>query len=630
MQIAQWLCAACMVTAVSAQGGELLNLDTLVYPGGTIAAAISPDGKHIAAITYDGLDNALKLADTETLKFKTIFSARVVTDGRGYYNKSPLAVDWIGDDLMAVDFTFRAGSLDLKGHQVTDLGEGYIGRVNDDDPYSALVMAYDDMDENVISRVDARTGRRKRFSFPMDGWPTNIAFGSHGEPRAVSMIADQRWTSTARRTNWYKPSGQSDWVKLAEFAPGEEAWIPLYVPDDAHTLIVSSRLNRDTYAIFEYDTDKKAMGTMMAGSTDVDVWDARGMDRNFRRVTTGGMKPQHVWFDSVWAKLQASVDLALPNRVNSLSGNPQKKVIIFSESDVDPGSWYVLDTEQSTLRRFGRKIEKVDPALMQPMKIVSYQARDGLKIPAYLTMPPRASESLPAVILVHGGPISRDSWRWDREVQALASRGYAVLQPQFRGSAGFGRKFQEAGYGQWGLSMQDDISDGVRYLVTNGIADAKRICIVGSSYGGYAALWGLVKTPELYQCGISFAGVSDLKLMLTDWSDSNEFQYTRDLMRRTVGDLKVDQEKFDQVSPLKNASKIKAPLLLMHGDRDVRVPIEHGTKMRDALERAGKYVEWKEFTQDGHGLLAAKSQKDYLELVTAFLRKYIGDASGPR
>jgi len=623
-----WGLAGLLWQAAVAHGAEPLNLDTLISPAGITQAVVSPDGKHVAAIAYNGLKYHLMLGDADTLKFKTIYHGQAVTDGWGYHHKSPTDVLWLGDDLLAVNFTFRAGAMNLSGKLLVDLGEDLIGRVKDDDPYSTTVLSYSDMEESVIARIDARTGRSKKFSFPMDGRPASIAFDSRGEPRAVSMVSDKR-RGTATRSNWYKASASAEWVKLAEFQPGEEAWLPMYVPDEPHTIVVKSRLERDTYAIFEYDTDKKALGTMMAGSPEVDIREVDGLDRNFRRVTTNGMKPQQIWFDSEWSGLQASVDLALPNRINRLSGYPKKKIVIYSWSDVDPGSWYLLDTEAKTLRRFGRRIESVDPAQMQPMQPVSYAARDGLRIPAFLTLPAGGSKGLPAVVLVHGGPVSRDWWGWDMEVQALASRGYAVLQPQFRGSSGFGRKFQEAGYRQWGLAMQDDVSDGVDYLVKQGIADPARICIFGTSYGGYAALDGLMKTPALFKCGISFAGISDLELWLTGWSDANDLQFTRDWMTRTIGDLKTSKAQFEAVSPLKNVDRIKAPVLLMHANLDERVPIEHSTKMRDALQRAGKRVEWEEFPLDGHGLSQPRNLKRYLELVTGFLRKHIGDGTHP-
>jgi dipeptidyl aminopeptidase/acylaminoacyl peptidase len=258
------------------------------------------------------------------------------------------------------------------------------------------------------------------------------------------------------------------------------------------------------------------------------------------------------------------------------------------------------------------------------MKSIAYPAMDGLKIPAFLTLPAAASRSLPTVIMIHGGPTARDAWAFDADVQLLASRGYAVLQPQFRGSSGFGRKFEEAGYGQWGLAMQDDITAGVDYLVKQQIADPNRVCIYGASYGGYAALWGLVKTPGLFKCGISFAGVVDLELMFKDSSDRTSNDAAMEMMRSRIGDPKLNKQQFDQVSPLKHAALIAAPVLLMHGDEDRRVPIVHGKKMRKALLDHGKQVEWLSFEGEGHGLYKYQSQQAYFKALLAFLDANIG------
>ena len=181
----------------------------------------------------------------------------------------------------------------------------------------------------------------------------------------------------------------------------------------------------------------------------------------------------------------------------------------------------------------------------------------------------------------------------------------------------------EAGYGQWGLAMQDDITAGVDAMIERGIADPKRVCIYGASYGGYAALWGLVKTPDLYRCGISFAGVADIEFMFSDWSDRNSDKVVREILRARVGDVLLSKAQFDQVSPLKHADQIKAPVLLMHGDKDERVPISHSKKMMQALDANKKTYEWHEFVDEGHGLSDGASQQVFLEKLLGFLDKYI-------
>lgn len=189
-----------------------------------------------------------------------------------------------------------------------------------------------------------------------------------------------------------------------------------------------------------------------------------------------------------------------------------------------------------TLRLVGAARPRIDPQAMSPTRIVSYRSFDGLVIPAYLTRPVGASTGGPAVLLVHGGPVYRDAWRWNPEVQMLVSRGYTVLQPQFRGSSGFGKRFREAGYGQWGLTMQDDVTAGAGWLVEQGYADADRLCIYGGSYGGYAAMWALAKTPHTFRCGVSFAGVSDLKRMMSGDSDINDRASGRESLKQMIGD----------------------------------------------------------------------------------------------
>jgi dipeptidyl aminopeptidase/acylaminoacyl peptidase len=276
------------------------------------------------------------------------------------------------------------------------------------------------------------------------------------------------------------------------------------------------------------------------------------------------------------------------------------------------------------LRAIAPAKAEIDPSQMRPTEIVSYPSTDGLTIPAYLTLPKNASGSMPAVVLIHGGPTVRDEWQWDAEVQLLASRGYVVLQPQFRGSSGFGKRFMEAGYGQWGLGMQDDVSAGAKWLAEKGIADPKRICVYGASYGGYAAMWGLIKTPDLFRCGISLAGVSDIEYMLKDDSDRNDSAATRLLQQSRIGDLKTHKQQFNDVSPLKKAALIQAPVLIAHGTRDARVPIEHSEKLVAALKKNDKQYEWIELKGEGHGIAQEENRQRFYQALLDSLDKHIG------
>jgi dipeptidyl aminopeptidase/acylaminoacyl peptidase len=229
------------------------------------------------------------------------------------------------------------------------------------------------------------------------------------------------------------------------------------------------------------------------------------------------------------------------------------------------------------------------------------------------------------VVLVHGGPWARGGHlAWNREVQFLATRGYAVLQPEFRGSEGFGREHFEAGWKQWGQAMQDDVADGTRWAIDQGVADPKRICIAGASYGGYATLMGLVKNPELYRCGVDWVGVTDINLLY-------DLRFTRTSQEAKtyglpvlIGDQSKDAAMLKANSPLENASKIKQPLLLAYGGKDRTVPIDHGEKFYKAVKEVNPKVEWIEYPEEGHGWRYERTSLDFWARVEKFLAENLG------
>jgi dipeptidyl aminopeptidase/acylaminoacyl peptidase len=289
---------------------------------------------------------------------------------------------------------------------------------------------------------------------------------------------------------------------------------------------------------------------------------------------------------------------------------------------VSPGSFYLLDAKSRKLEWLADVEPWIDPKSMSPMKAVRYKARDGLEIPAYLTIPRGSGgKSLPMVVMVHGGPwVEGDMWGYNPEVQFLASRGYAVLQPNFRGTLRYGWKHYSASFGQWGLAMQDDIEDGTRWAIGQGLADPKRVAIYGASYGGYATLMGLARTPDLYRCGIDYVGVTDLPLLLTaTWSDFAYSDYLQYLAPRLIGDVDKDAKRLRDTSPVNLASRIKVPVLMAYGASDVRVPIEHGERMKSALERAGVKYEWMVMTGEGHGFQQLENQKAFYGAMEKFL-----------
>ncbi len=616
--------------APSAMAAEPLSVIDAYGAAGVDSVAMAPDGKHIAAMVSAGGGNSIVMIDTADMSSTTIVQSKWVQDGFYRVKKDPWRVRWITSSWLSVDYPFSAEAIDLTGRKVADLGTRSIGRAAWLTPDSPLMLIFDDDKYQTLAVVNVKTRDKKTLRYPMSGRLLDWALDDEGQLRVVVLANSGFWEDKTTLSYWYLPLGSKEWKSLGERGLTEEQWEPLRASSTADEIIVASREGRDTVAIFSYDPIKRQLGEMLAGHPKEDI---RVIDdvasSEYQSVVTYGMKPMRYWFDAHLAGLQAEVDKALPGRINGLAGDPHGLMLIRSYSDVDPGRWFLLDTGTMTLRLVLVAQPRIDPARMRPTQIMSYPAPDGLVIPAYLTLPERATGPQPMVVLVHGGPVARDEWQWDPEVQLLATRGYVVFQPQFRGSAGFGKAFQVAGYGQWGLAMQDDITAGVEHLIKQGVADPKRICIYGGSYGGYAAVWGLVKTPDLYRCGVTVSGVSDIEYMLSDRSDINSSKTGRELQRFMVGDRERDKAKFDQVSPLQHADRIKAPLLIAHGDDDARVPMSHAKKLMKALDAAHKTYQWHMADNEGHGFYYLRSQYKFSTELLQFLDKHIGSGTAP-
>ncbi|PTT85587.1 S9 family peptidase, partial [Pelomonas sp. HMWF004] len=270
------------------------------------------------------------------------------------------------------------------------------------------------------------------------------------------------------------------------------------------------------------------------------------------------------------------------------------------------------------------------PADMGQRDYHRIKARDGLELPVLVTQAAGPSRGpRPAVLLVHGGPWVRGThWPWEPRAQFLASRGYVVLEPEFRGSYGYGFRHFQAGWKQWGLAMQDDLADTVAWAVKQGWVDPNRVCIAGASYGGYAALMGAVKQGDVFKCAINWVGVTDIDLKwLIHWSDVSE-EWKQYGMKKLVGDPEKDAEQFKATSPLLRAQEIKMPLLMAYGGEDRRVPLKHGTDMKAALAE-GQPLEWVVYPDEGHGWFNLKTNEDFWGRVERFLAKHIGPAAKP-
>jgi dipeptidyl aminopeptidase/acylaminoacyl peptidase len=386
--------------------------------------------------------------------------------------------------------------------------------------------------------------------------------------------------------------------------------------------------NKETgrFALYKFNFATKQMGERVFESPTNDVTDFATDEAGtgLRAVWYTDERDRIVWYEPKMKQIQSEIDAAITQNENWITSRSRddSTMIVWTGSSNNPGSYYVYRPAFGVMQRLAAVNAKLKSAELAKTSYTKYKARDGLDIPAYLTLPVgRDRKNLPLVIMPHGGPYDvRDRPDFNADVQFLANRGFAVLQPNYRGSGGYGKAFYEKGEGQWGRRMQDDLDDGMDWLVKDGIVDPKRVCLIGSSYGGYAALWGATRNPERYRCAASFSGVSDLgKQLKYQLAFRISQRYRKDWRRIVQGTSDFDTKS---VSPLYTISQLKVPVLLVHGDADQTVPYKQSKVYADALKKAGKPYQFYTYQDEGHGFSDSKNMKDWLDRLDAFLTKY--------
>lgn len=447
-----------------------------------------------------------------------------------------------------------------------------------------------------------------------------------GQPRLALSSEEPGYTSI-----YWSDGPQSAWRKIAKFAWLKEGWEPAFVANDNLFVYRSTGPNseKELYR-FDFATGKPEpepwISTPGFDATASPIFSPQsgalvGVRLRAQSTTT-------VWIEPTLQAIQQQIDTALPGRVNVFQCGPchnPRQVLVRSYTDRDPGQFLLFYPNDGRLERVAVARTAVDPDQAHTVQLHRFAARDGMEIPVWVTgAPANGKAPKPAIVLVHGGPWARGGdWRWDADAQFLASRGYVVIEPEFRGSTGYGQRHFRAGWKQWGQTMQDDVSDALQYAVAQGWADKQRACIAGASYGGYAALMGAAKTPEQYRCVVSWVGVTDPSLMFAlHWSDIPE-EAKNHSMPTLIGDPVSDAAMLSAHSPLKQAARIKAPVLLAYGVQDRRVPIEHGHRMRAALESAGNAPVWLEYDGEGHGWQRLETKLDFWNNVERFLSKHL-------
>ncbi len=489
-----------------------------------------------------------------------------------------------------------------------------------------LISAYS-RDSQSLMWMNTRTGDTKRVDKQAPDHNFQWLVDEHGEPRATLTFKDDRV-----QAYWLKPGGLQ-WVLLFDTTLFKQPFELHSVDSQGGLYVTHIPKGSANTVLARYDPQTKAPDT--SALVSVPGFDFSGclieQDDRVLGVRTQADSETTVWLDERMAQFQQDVDKRLPGLVNRIDcrrcGQADMVALVRSFNDHDPGKLWLYQAQppagQPHWLPIGRVREAVVPAQMAGVDLQTIKARDGRNLPVWITRPDGAKGPLPAVVLVHGGPWVRGvSWQWEPWDQFLASRGYVVIQPEFRGSAGYGEDHLRAGFKQWGQAMQNDVADALRWAQQQGLASDKA-CIMGASYGGYSALMGLAKDPDLYRCGVAWSAVTDLELLVQGawWLEDDGKLARRLTLPETVGDAKQDAAILTANSPVKLASRIKAPVLLAHGELDPSVSIAHAHRMRDALKAAGNPPEWISYPDEGHGFFNPENRLDFARRVETFLAK---------
>ena len=640
----------------------LLPAELFFKPAEVLDAQLSPSGRRMAVTTTLGggrvalfvwdLENegkvtsAANFKDADVARFawvneeRLVFSVIDLSEGSGQQVAPGLfSVRFDGEQYrqlvmrQGMPFITSGGAMPARmplpwQHRLLHVPQGG----GDDVIVGELTFSGNDLVGVYPMRLNVINGRTSTLALNAPTGVTGWLFDSQGQARVAITRGGGR-----RQTYWRAP-GQDEWKLIDDSEILRASFTPAFV-DDAGGLYVTRSEGPEQIRVlarFDFSTGKPEPKAFVV---------APGFDFNGTLITSRGTgsamgvrvdtdAETTVWFDESMRRVQQLADARLPGYINRLScrrcDQSDRVVLVRSWNDRDPGYLWIYrerEGQAASWKLFSRVRKGIDPTQMANVDFQRIRARDGRDLPVWLTIPPgrKMGDRGPAVVLVHGGPWVRSGhWRWSAMEQFLASRGYLVIAPEFRGSTGYGDAHYRAGFKEWGQAMQDDVADAARWAIGQGWAD--RLCIAGASYGGYSTLMGLVRDGDLYKCGVAWVAVADPFLYLKgSWwvHDDIGDEGRRYGLPQMVGDAEKDAEMLKAASPLLQASRIRAPLLLAYGESDRRVPIEHGERLRKAMRDAGQEPQWVSYPGEAHSWIKLETHLDFARRMESFLDKHL-------
>lgn len=466
-----------------------------------------------------------------------------------------------------------------------------------------------------VDEIDVSTGKRKPVVRGSEGVFNWYADGSGVVRMGIGMSLDGR-----NRRVVYRPHAKAGFKTIDRARTHRDSLtIPAMFLKEPGKAVMIDDDAQGLSALYELDLETLERGKQLFATKGYDIGglvrDASGF--NYLGVYVNEDRPGIRWTDpaieALQKKLAAKIQGGEP-RIASLSRDRSAAIVQIGGANA-PGAYFLYRAADDSLVRLSSNNSAIGMKRLNPVRTIRYKARDGLEIAAVLTLPKGKKSDLPLIVMPHGGPFARDTEEWDWWTQFLAERGYAVVQPNYRGSSGYGTPFAEKGQGQWGLAMQDDLNDVVDALAKLGIADPKRVCMVGASYGGYAAMRAAQRDGKRYRCAAAYAGVSDLNRMISHDRSFLGAGARKDWLKKQAPDLK-------NVSPLFHAEEFSIPLLLVHGKKDRVVPPVHSRVMAQKLKAEGKDVTWIEQPEADHHFSRGEDRLEFLKALEAFLAKH--------
>lgn len=621
--------AALLSTTMSAPVSAAISLEDLLRRSQYDDLSISPGGEFLAATVMADDRSVLVVVRREDMKI----TATIDPGKEGYVENAY----WANANRVFASTSKRFGlnagasvlpmlfGIDADGKNANSFAASVVALLPDDDEHMLIsVCRRPDKDGcwNRVEKVSVNVGREREVIIDAPVQDADFVADNAGRVRfAWATDDDDNQKLYVRGVEKDAP-----WKLINdESTSGVEVYV-IGTSRDSRRAFLRSERKTGPDAIESYEFESGTRSELLRDEiadpaevvTTADNREPIGVTYRTAVPTFAFWNPQHPD-----AQLQMEIQSAFPSEFAPITSSSRdgRYSIISVTSDREPGRYYLFDKKIGELKLLNKRKPWIDGEALVAMRPIKFDTRDGLTLHGYVAQPSGSTGPQPMVVMPHGGPYwVMDRWEFDVATQALAGHGYSVLRVNFRGSGGFGRAFADSGYGQWGRAMQDDVTDATKWAIAQGIADPKRICIFGASYGGYAALMGAVKEPDLYRCTIGVAGVYDLDVFFR-WGDIQRTRYGERYLERAVG---TDREHRAQHSPARRASEIRAAIMLVHGGRDLRVPPEQVRAMRAALDRAGIAYEGYFPSYEAHGIADAENQLAYYQRVLAFLDKHIG------